>query len=483
LAVSHPQVQRRMTRIEQRNQLQAAWSLRPGFRFLLLCVGVWLYAADTLVTATTAPAMVLEIGGVAYINWTISLYEMGAIIAGTSAAKFGSRYGVKRTLIAAAVLYGAGCAISALAGSIAIVVTGRFVQGLGGGLLLSLCYLAIHEWFAKELWNRMFGIVALIWGVGSLLGPLIGGLFASHRAWRAAFWFFALQAALLWVMAVLWLSAEIPRKKSSHWPVLTLLVLSTATLIIGQAGVANRPVWSSIGFLVGASLLYTAARIDRVSQARLLPVQLLNIRHPLGAGLLMVFALSMATTGFWVYGPLVLKVVFGTNPLISGYILAAEALAWSLATISVSRAPAAAEVALIRSGAGIVAAGAAGFALAVPAGTLGGMVACAILQGFGFGLCWPSVVHRIVRTADLEDSALAAAAPSAIQRIGYAVGAAAAGIAANLSGLGNGISVPAAKAAAFWVFAGFIPILLVALVSSWVFTAKFGERQLGNRAP
>jgi MFS family permease len=472
-----------MRTFDGRDPPAIAWSLRPSFRFLLLCVGVWLYAADTLVTATTAPAMVLEIGGVAYINWTISLYEMGAIIAGTTAAKICERYGVKRALIAASVLYCAGCATSALAPSIAIVVAGRFVQGLGGGLLLSLCYLAIHEWFAKELWNRMFGIVAFIWGVGSLLGPLIGGLFAGHRAWRAAFWFFALQAAVLWATAAMCLSTEVPRKKSAHWPVLTLLVLSTATLIIGQAGVAIRPALSTIGLLLGASLLYIAARIDRRSQARLLPVQLLNIRHPLGAGLLMVFALSMATTGFWVYGPLVLKVIFGTNPLISGYILAAEAMAWSIATISVSRAEPAAEVPLIRSGVGIVAVGAAGFAIAVPAGSLGGMVGCAILQGFGFGLCWPSVVQRIVRVADLEDNSLAAAAPSAIQRIGYAVGAAAAGIAANLSGLGNGISVPAAKAAAFWVFAGFIPILFVAVVSSWIFTAKIAQLQREHEAP
>jgi len=339
---------------------------------------------------------------------------------------------------------------------------------------LSLCYLAIHEWFAKDLWNRMFGIVALIWGVGSLLGPLIGALFANHRAWRGAFWFFALQAAVLWVMARR-LSTDVATKKLAEWPVLRLVVLAAATLVIGQAGLANGPAWSMIAFLAGTTLLYVAARIDRRSRSRLLPVQLLNIRHPLGAGLLMVFALSMATTGFWVYGPLVLKVIFGTNPLISGYILAAEALAWSFATIAVSKAPPAAEVLLIRSGAGIVALGAASFALAVPAGSLAGMVGCALLQGFGFGLCWPSVVHRIVQLADIEDQSLAAAAPSAVQRIGYAAGAAAAGIAANLSGLANGISLRAARAAAFWVFAGFIPILLVALVGSWLFTAKISE--------
>lgn len=462
-----------MITLKQEEWVPHAADSRQGIRFALVCVGVWLYAADTLVTATTAPAMILEIGGVEYINWTIALYEVGAIMAGTTAALICVRSGVKRALIAAAILYGAGCVISATAGSIAAVIAGRFIQGLGGGLLLSLCYLAIHEWFDQRSWNRLFGVVALIWGVGSLLGPLIGAVFAGHHAWRGAFWFFALQALVACAAAMIWLLPDLrPKPVAQKWPLPTLSVLTAATLIIGESGVAKGPVPSTLCLLLGAALLYFSARIDGASSARLLPSQLLRVQHPLGAGLIMVFALAMSTTGFWVYGPLVLKTLFGTSPLVAGYILAAEALAWSAATIAIARSNFDAERFLIRFGTALVAAGAAGFALAVPAGSLSGMVVCALLQGGGFGLCWPSVVHRIVRLADSNDQALAAAAPSAVQRIGYAVGAAGAGIAANLSGLAGGVSVVAAKAAAFWVFAAFIPILLGALFCAWIFTAE-----------
>jgi MFS family permease len=468
-----------MTTLERTVTAEPIWSFRLVARFLLLCVGVWLHSADTLVTATIAPNIVLELGGVEYVNWMITLYEVGAIIAGAAAGMLCQRFGVKRVLIAATVLYGAGCAIAAVATTIAIVVGGRCIQGLGGGMLLSLCYLAIHAWFAPILWNRLFSIVALIWGAGSLLGPLIGGVFANHYAWRGAFWFFAFQAGVLWLMAVVWLHAETPEKNAPReWPFLPLMVLSAATLIIAQVGVTAQAAVSIVGCLLGTSLLYVAARLDRRSRVRLLPIQLLDCRHPVGAGLMMVLALSVATTGFWAYGPLILKILFGTNTLISGYILAVEALAWSLATMAVSSARPSAEILLIRSGASIVALGAAGFAIAVPAGSLAGMVICALLQGLGFGLCWPSIVHRTVRFSDAADQSLASASSSTIQRIGYAVGTAAAGIAANLSGLGEGISVPAAKAAAFWVFAGFIPILILALISAWRFTGKSAEQHL-----
>jgi MFS family permease len=449
-------------------------------RFVLLGFGVWLHSADTLVTATIAPAVVDDLGGIAYINWTISLYEVGAIIAGAAAGVMCLRWGIKRVFIGATLVYAGGCVMGAAASSMGILVSGRFVQGMGGGMLLSLCYVAVEAWFAPKLWSRLFAIVAIIWGGGSLLGPLIGGAFAGLHTWRGAFWAFAVQAAVLCGLAsVLLPAAARIENPAGKWPVLPLIVLSAATLIIAEAGAASDPdargiALSAIGCLIGAGLLYLAARLDRRAQVRLLPAQLLDFRHPIGAGLTMVFALSVATTGFWAYGPLIVKILFGTKPLVTGYILAGEAIAWSLATLAVSSATPSADQWLIRAGAAGVAVGAAGFAIAVPSGSLLGMVLCGLLQGAGFGLCWPAIVHRTVRFADPAEQSLASASVSTVQRIGYAVGTAAVGIAANVSGLAEGVSAAAAKTAGFWVFAAFIPVLMIGLLSAWRFTVRQG---------
>jgi MFS family permease len=452
-------------------------------RFVVLCLGIWLHAVDSLVTATIAPAIVDDLGGVAYINWTITLYQVGAIVAGAAAAMLCRRIGIKRLLKFAALLYGAGCVIAGFAPTMGVLLAARLAQGIAGGFLLSLCYIAIQQWFAQSWWSRMFGIVALIWGAGSLLGPLIGGVFAGLHAWRFTFFSFAVQAAALTFMASVWLPTEAPSAESpaagapaaqtaKRLPLLPLLVLSIATLFIAESSLATTIAMSVLGCTLGAALLYLAARLDRRAHSRLFPVQLLDFRHPVGAGLLMVFALSVATTGFWAYGPLILKILFGTQPIVSGYILAIEAVAWSLGTLAVSTAPISADRWLIRLGAASIALGAGGFALVVPAGQLAGMVLCALLQGLGFGLCWPSIVHRLARFSDDIERPLAVTSPETMQRIGYAVGAAAVGIAANLSGLAAGISVAAAKSAAFWVFAAFIPVLILALVCAWVFTKE-----------
>jgi MFS family permease len=439
-------------------------------RFVVLCLGIWLHAVDSLVTATISPAIVDDIGGVAFLNWTLLLYEVGAIVAGAAAPMLCQLGGVRRVLGFAALLYGGGCVIAGFAPAMSVLLAGRLAQGMGGGMLLSLCYLAIQAWFPQSWWSRLFGIVALIWGAGSLLGPLIGGVFAGLHAWRMTFLVFAVQAAALWLMASLWLPSQAPTVHlAKRWPVLPLLVLSAATMLIAQSGVANG-MMAILGSVLGAGLLYLAARLDRRASSRLFPLRVLDFRHPVGAGLLMVFALSTATTGFWAYGPLILKILFGIQPLISGYILAGEAVAWSLATMAVSKAPESAGRWLIRLGSTLVAFGAGGFAIAVPAGALAGMVLCALLQGFGFGLCWPSIVHRMARVSDDGDGPLAVTSPETMQRIGYAVGAAAVGIDANLSGLAAGISIAAAKAAAFWVFAAFVPVLVLALICAWNFT-------------
>jgi MFS family permease len=442
-------------------------------RFVLLCLGVWLHAADSLVTATILPAILNDMGGVAYVGWTIALYQIGALVAGAATALVCQRAGITRVLSGAALLYGLGCALAALAPSMPVLLVARLVQGVGGGTLIALTYVAIQQSFPEHLWGRLFAVVALIWGGGALLGPLIGGVFAQLGVWRLAFWCFAAQAALVWAIAATDPAAPpSPRRETAGFPARVIGLLSVAALLIAEAGAVRHWAVALLLCVAGAGLLVLAALLDRRASVRLLPAQLLDFRHPVGAGLLMVFALSIATTGFWAYGPLLLKIMFGTEPLISGLILAGEALAWSAATMAVSGASAAAGRRLIRLGAILVSLGVAGFAVTVPAGSLPGMVICAILQGVGFGLSWPAIVQRVVRNADPDEQILASSAPGTMQNIGYAIGAAASGIAANAAGLAEGVSVAAAQAAGVGVFAGFIPALAVGLLAAWRFTAR-----------
>jgi MFS family permease len=99
------------------------------------------------------------------------------------------------------VIYPAGAVLCALAPSIGVVIAGRFVQGLGGGLLSALAYVLVRNVFPGVLWPRVFGLLAGVWSVSVLAGPLIGGLFAGCGNWRGAFYAVAGVGGLLGVGA------------------------------------------------------------------------------------------------------------------------------------------------------------------------------------------------------------------------------------------------------------------------------------------
>ncbi|GAB0116098.1 MFS transporter [Acidisoma sp. 7E03] len=444
-------------------------------RFLLLCLGVWLHAADTLVSATIMPQVVADIGGLPYISWSLALYECGSILAGTVAAAVSLRMGIRAMLLAGAWLFALGCLLGMLAPSMALLLIGRLAQGLGGGMLLSLSYLAIERLFPQPLWTRLIGITSAIWGVGALLGPLIGGVLADAGDWRLAFAAFAVQAAGLGLAGLVFLPRDRPdggRLASIRLPWLPLLLLMGATGCIAEAGVSTRRLLSLGLGAAGLLLLYAAARADRAAPASLLPRALLAARSPLGAGLLMIFALSAGTTGFAIYGPFLMTQRMGVDSLTAGYVLAVESIAWSLTSVSIAAQPATAAPRLIRLGACMIVGGVLGFAISVPAGSLAGIIASGLLQGGGFGLCWPAIIDRIIGLAPRAERALAAGAPSTVQRISYAAGATATGLVAQAAGLTAHPSEGAAARVGFWIFAAFIPLLICGLVCAWRFSAS-----------
>ncbi|MER9677722.1 hypothetical protein NKJ23_00005, partial [Mesorhizobium sp. M0184] len=193
-------------------------------------------------------------------------------------------------------------------------------------------------------------------------------------------------------------------------------------------------------------------------RSRLFPSRLFSWRSPVGAGMTMVAAFSVATCSFAVYGPLLLTSLHGIPILTTGYIIAAESIAWSILSILVANAPPERERLIIVGGALMIATGVAGFAYTVPAGSIPLILFCALLQGGGFGIAWPFVTRVIVASAKEGEQTIASAAVPTMQRIGYAVGAALTGIVANANGFSEGLNREAAANVAAWLFLVFIPL-------------------------
>src|SRR5690348_14212401 len=136
-----------------------------GARLALICLGVWLNAADSMVTTTIMPTIGRALGGYAFFSWATAAYMVGAILSGATAARVSARIGLKNAMIAAGVITAGGCVVSALAPDMIVLVTGRWVQGLGAGWILGACYAAIGAIFPQRHLPRVFGVMTSIWGV------------------------------------------------------------------------------------------------------------------------------------------------------------------------------------------------------------------------------------------------------------------------------------------------------------------------------
>lgn len=455
----------------ERAEVRSGWRELAGEgrlgRLALLCLGIWLNAADALITATVMPSVARDIGGYAYFGWAIAGYLLGSIVAGASAGQFSMRVGLRSAMAVAALTYAAGCVVSASAPEIASFLVGRLLQGIGAGWIVGLCYVAIGTMFPERLWARVMAAISGVWGVATLLSPLVGGLFAEAGLWRWSFWFFALQGAGFAAASLALPGAAGPGVRGGALPLRQLAVLTAGILGIAAAGlVADVP---RALFLGASGLLLVAAfvRLDARSPAPLLPRETGDALSAAGAGYATIFLLSAGTISFSVYGTAIMQALHGSSPLMAGYIIGAEAAAWTLCALAVSSLAERWHGLFIRLGATSIVSGVAGLALAVPHGPLAAIVASALLMGGGFGFAWAFMARRILSRVGAAERAVASSAVPTMQLVGGAVGAAGAGAIANFLGFAHGIDAAVAVAGGFWLFASFVPVVAVGWLAAW----------------
>jgi MFS family permease len=418
-------------------------------------------------TATVMPSVARDIGGYAWFGWVVAIYMIGAIVAGATAGVLSQRFGLKRAMAFGAAVYAVGCAACAAAPDIGLFLAGRLLQGIGGGWVVGLCYVAVTQLFPHPLWSRVLSAMAGVWGVATLLSPLVGGLFAQAGFWRGAFWLFAVQGVgFVAAAAALVPSSEDPGPPPATqgliWPLATLTLAIAA---IGAAGLTPNLALAAILGVGGCALLALFLRLNASAGAPMLPRSAGDPASGPGSGLLTIFALQAGAVSFTVYGPALLQVLHGASPVVAGYVIGCEALAWTAAALIVASSRH--DGRWIRWGALLILAAASAIAFAVPRGTLVEVAVLAAVQGAGFGLLWAFASGRIVASAPQPERALASSAVPTTQMIGTAVGAAAVGAVANLLGFGAGFAPAHAASQGVWLFAALIPLALAGAVAAW----------------
>jgi MFS family permease len=422
----------------------------------VLSGGVLLYAVDTYVTASLLPSAVAEIGGERFYAWVSTVYLLTAVV---SAALVGRLLGVwpaRQAYVLALVAFGVGTAIDVVAPDMAVLLVGRAVQGVGGGLLAGLAYALIRSALPRRLWTRASASISAMWGVGLLVGPALGGVFAEMGRWRLAFVVLVgvTVAVAAGVPAGLRRSSRAPTVSAGPFPLASLLlvtgaaaVLSVSGLAVSGSGVTARGVAVAAGGLVVAlGLLAGLVIVERRAGdtgARVLPAA--TFRGGRLAALYLTIAAMIAVAAVEAFVPLFGQRLGGLEPVVAGFLGVALAFGWvggEIVSASVGRARACGTAGPAVVVVAFAVLTATQHAAAGPAAVLLWAVSLA-LAGVGIGIAWPHQSAAAMSpgvagegsdgaAADDREGDLASSAITMVQMLAFALGASYAGVAVAL---------------------------------------------------
>ena len=161
---------------------------RRNFVFLAIVLGMLLAALDQTIVATALPTIVADLGGAGHQSWVVTSYLLASTITTALVGRLGDLFGRKTIFQAAVMFFVAGSVLCGLSHSMAMLVGARALQGIGGGAITVTATALIGEVIPLRDRGRYQGALGAVFGVTTVIGPLLGGYFTDHLTWRWAFW-------------------------------------------------------------------------------------------------------------------------------------------------------------------------------------------------------------------------------------------------------------------------------------------------------
>ncbi|MGD9955561.1 MAG: MFS transporter [Candidatus Nanopelagicales bacterium] len=374
-----------------------------------------MFAFEGIGVATAMPVVARALDGLGSYAWAFNGYVVASLVAMVAAGEWCDRSGPRPALLVGVSLFGAGAVVSGLAWAMPVLVAGRLVQGLGGGMAIVAVYVVIGRQYADDIRPKAFALLAAAWVLPAIVGPVIAGFLTDHVSWRAVF----LLVPVLVAPPMLVLAPRLARLGGALGEAqprrgrLRLAVVAAAGLALLQEAGTRLGVVGLLLAVVGAALVVP-------SLDRLLPKGALRFARGLPTVVMMRGLLAGTFFAGEAFVPLALQTIRGVPTAQAGLILTVGAVGWAVGSQAqgrlYGRVP---RAALVQAGAVLSAV----CMLTMPFAMLGEVPWWTagiswFLGASGMGLCFGAIATLTLELSEPQDQGVNSAALQVCDSVG-----------------------------------------------------------------
>ncbi len=303
-----------------------------------LMVGLLVAAFDYSIMGTAMPKVIESLQGMEYYVWPFTIYMLTSTIAIILFGKLSDIYGRKHILIAGIITFVITSVMCGFATSMFELIIFRGLQGIGGGILLTLPFIVVGEIFSPRDRAKYMGILAAVFGFADVLGPILGGVITDTLGWRWVF-FVNVPVGIVAVTIILYslpnFKLDGVKKVIDYAGIITFtLALSGLFLALTLAGDLNTyPLALIAGLLIFSGIMFTLFILAEKRAAEpILPLRL--FKNPIFSvsAIESFLAAALMFCGI-IYVPLFAQGVLGISATNSGLLMIPMLFSLTMASI------------------------------------------------------------------------------------------------------------------------------------------------------